>query len=239
MTGLDYSFSLGKIGVLERKIIPLSILQEIVESPLEEAFSRIKDFFLVSATFKREYKHLENIFLIEQQFLKNLCLFLIKEDSLKVILQYIDEPQTLLEKNKLRKEVLNFFNFYFETLNIVNVLRIKAYSLKEDTYDYKRQEINLINLEKKFFGFFNELLRKIYYEAEELIRKECNYLLDFLVDKYFKLFFASTRMNLFGSQLVFWYYFAKRLNCRIAKFLILGKFYNLDKEKIKAVVDYA
>jgi len=239
MRDWDYGFATGKIASLEKKIAPPQFLESLLELPLEMAFQRVREGFFLPWEYKNNDAFLESIFVKEEMILKETCLILLKDSYLRSIFEDIEKPDNLLEKAEKSIFFQEFLRLYFNVLNTIIFLRIRTYNLKEEFYDYKNKEILLRRLEREDFIALGELTKQFYFEAKDIIVSKRNYLLEFLKEKYFIKFFEIKKVNLLSPNLVFWYYFAKKLNLKISNFLILGKFYDLNKTILKRVIEYA
>jgi hypothetical protein len=238
MKSCDYGFALGKIGVLETKIVMPSLFEEISNLPLEEAFWRLKESFFLPHHFEAAAQFLEDIFKKEESALIDICQSLLKEEDAKDIFIQLDKPDELVKKLAEKEDSLKeFFKFYLDVLNVLAILRVKSYNLKKDFYSYKEGEFLVRSLEKGDFIGFTENIKKFYFEAKKIIESKEMYLLDFLKDKYVVKFLEEKKRELLGRDIVLWYYFAKGINLGISKFLIMGKFYNLRQEILKRAID--
>jgi len=240
MSEWDYGFALGEIGVLEKSILPPEILDETLGLSFEETFSRLKEGFSRSYEYKREYDSLEEIFEKEEGILRETAAFLLKEETAINILKGIDNPQSLekaqLELNRFLKD---FLRFYFDILNTIIFLRIKTHNLKEDFYEYQGSQELLSILEKEDFIRAKAAIKKFYYQAKKIIEKGQDYLLDLLKERFLVEFLSEKKKKLLGEEVVFWYYFAKRINLKVTKLFVLGKLAALKTEKLKRTLEVA
>lgn len=234
-----YSFSLGRIAVLEKKLTEHQVFIQLLDSSLKDTFLRLRDYFFSRGDFKEEADFLKEIFQKEKSMLKEICLFLLQDDDLKYFLENIEKSALLcrLSKDTSWDFLKDFAAFYQDLLNIVIFLRAKTYNLERDFYESSERDFLIKSLEKKDFLMLKEDLKKFYLLAEDLIKREENFLIDFLLGKFLQKFLEERRKELLGPQIIFWFYFAKSLNLEISKFLILGKFYGLNREILKRPLD--
>jgi hypothetical protein len=236
MKEINYSFSLGRIAVLEEKIIPRSLLEELLTLNLGDALYRVRDYLFSPV-------HIESIWAWEEkieeerEILKSVCSELVQEE-LKNFFQIIDDPLSLVNTFFKHNFLEEFKDFYLSMLNTSNFLRIKFYGLKEEYLAKKRYAQLISDLEKKepFTPLESRDIKDFYLEAEGILKKEENYLLIFLIDKYLIQFWEK-RKRLLGPEIIFWYFFAKKVNLGVLNFLMECVAYSLDKEKTRKVIN--
>ncbi|GEM_PF-2662444 len=234
------SFALGKIGILEKTLVSPSLLEEIVKLNLGEALSKIKDTFLCQENLKRENLYWEEIFIREGEMLKEICQQLLPQEELRGFFQEVENPYSLVEflqkGGKYQKDLKEFIKFYLIILDILNFLRIKTYQLKEEYYlDGDKFRLPQ-DLERRLFFALNPKTKPFFQEAEEILKREKNYLLHFLMKKYLVGFWEEKKKELLSLGIIFWFYFAKKLNLEVIKFIIGVLDYSLDREKAKEVI---
>jgi len=234
------SFALGKIGILEKTLVSPSLLEEIVKLNLEEVLLKLKDTFLYQEALKKRDIYWEEIFIREEKMLKEICQQLLPQEESREFFQRVESPQSLRElipkSGKYQKDLKEFIEFYLIILDILNFLRIKAYQLKEEYY-LDRDKFRLPqDLEKKIFFAFNPKTKVFFQEAEEILKREKNYLLHFLMRKYLVEFWEEKKRELLSSGIIFWFYFAKKLNLEVIKCIMGALDYSLDREKVKEVI---
>ncbi|UCG34634.1 MAG: hypothetical protein JSW17_03835 [Candidatus Omnitrophota bacterium] len=236
----DYGFALGQIGVLEKSILPREILEETLSLSSQETFLRLKEGFSRGYEYRREYDFLEEVFEKEEGALKELASFLLKEETAINILKGLDNPQ-VLEKAQISLESFleGFLRFYFDILNTLIFLRIKKHNLKEDFYEHNGCQELLNILEKEDFIRLNPSIKNFYYQAKKLIEEGQDYLLEFLKERFLVEFLKEKKKKLLGEEVVFWYYFAKRINLKVTKLFVLGKLCTLKTEKLKRALGVA
>lgn len=239
MNEISWSFSLGKIGVLEKTLIPSSLLAEILNLSLEQALERVKDYFFIPETSRIESWAWEEKFLAQESYLEEVCQDLVKEEELKDCLKNFSCPQKLEDKVRKYKNVQakEFVEFYFNLLNTINFLRIQFYGLKPGYWAVNDKEL-IRNLERKSFFLYGDQLKNFYFQGEDILKKEKNFLLHFLLHKYIVKFWERWKeQTLLGGAVVCWYFFAKKLNLDTLKFCLVAVAYDLDRDNPKEVLN--
>lgn len=239
MNELGWGFALGEIAVLEKNLIPRSILEDILKLNLEEALARTRDYFFIAKTSEITPEALEEKFLEEARYLETVCFDLLKEDELKDCIKNFSNPDWLQDKVREYKNILakEFVGFYFNLLNSTNFLRIQFYGLKQGYWAHNAEEL-IRNLALKSFFLYGEELRNFYSEGENILKTEKNFLIKFLVDKYTVKFWQKKKEQcLLGPEIVCWYFFAKKLNLDILRFLLATLAYDLDRDKPKQLLN--
>lgn len=219
----DYSFVVGVIAGLEEKIMSPELLKNIIEMSLNEGLSRVKETFLGEYTL--ENKELEIIFEQEESLLRELCKSLFTERDLDYFIeQRIDKVFSL---GLRRREFKEFASLYADIINISWLVRKEKFNLKERYFDGSINTVRAVA--NNYFVGISDLVRKFYLECREVIEKEENYLVDFLILRILKEYLSFLRRSWQTDTMVLWYYFSKLLNLRVVKFIILGKYYGVEK----------
>ena len=215
----EYSFSLGRVGGLERKIVPKPLLEGLVFSDFKKALGELKDYFFIY----QEPGDFDSISIWldkEEVFLKNICSSLVEED-LKIFFEDIFESRKI--------DCLKDFSLYLELLfGIENSLRASFFGMKKKEVFLREKE--------KMLPFYKDI-ESFYSEAEKIFKEGKVFLLDFLTEKYILKFWQKRRVFLpLSFNSVIFFFFAKRLNLKVVKFLLFYLFFKLNPEKIKEVI---
>ena len=135
----EYSFSLGRVGSLERKIVPKSLLEGLVLSDFKKALGELKDYFFIY----QEPGDFDSISIWldkEEVFLKNICSSLVEED-LKIFFEDIFESRKI--------DSLKDFSLYLELLfEKQNSLRASFFGMKKKEVFLKEKEKNASFLQR-------------------------------------------------------------------------------------------
>ncbi len=217
----EYNFSLGRIGGLERKIVPKSVLEELIFSDFKKASSVLKDYFFIY----REAFDFDSLFgwlNEEEKFVGNICSSLVEEkmrDFFKIF-----------DGRSIKKDYLeDFFLYLHLLLEKQNSLRIKSFGLPKEERFLLKDKVGELPFKKDVEDF--------YSEAEKIFKEKKIFLLDFLVEKYILKFWKRMRiLQPLSSNSVIFFFFAKRLNLKVVKFLLFYLFLKLNPEKIKEVI---
>ena len=215
----EYSFSLGRVGSLERKIVPKSLLEGVVFSDFKKALGELKDYFFIY----QEPGDFDSISIWldkEEVFLKNICSSLVEED-LKIFFEDISRSRKI--------DSLKDFSLYLE------LLFEKQNSLRASFFGMKKKEVFLKEKEK-MLSFYKDI-ESFCSEAEKIFKEGKVFLLDFLTGKYILKFWEKRKNFLpLSFNSVIFFFFAKRLNLKVVKFLLFYLFFKLNPEKIKEVI---
>ena len=214
----EYSFSLGRVGSLERKIVPKSLLEGLVFSDFKKALGELKDCFF---TYQEpgDFDSISIWLDKEEVFLKNICSSLVEKD-LKIFFEDIFAGRKI--------DCLKDFSLYLE------LLFEKQNSLRASFFGMKKKEVFLKEKEK-MLPFYKDI-ESFYSEAEKIFKEGKVFLLDFLTEKYILKFWEKRKILPLSFNSVILFFFAKRLNLKVVKFLLFYLFFKLNPEKIKEVI---
>ncbi len=227
-----YSFSLGRVGGLEKKIISPKILDSLTQMDFSKAIEQIRPYFFLS--FKELHTPAEVTQKIEEEerFLKNICKDLVDKkleplfDVSKASFQLSYEASTSFSVIK------EFFSYYGGIKNAIEFLQKENVSRKKKFGKISQkieEEIRKIPYTKKLDDFKEE--------AKKLFLQEKVYLVEFLVYRYVLDFWKEKKWkNLLGASSVFWYFFAKSINLKIVGLILMYLLLKLDLRKVKEAI---
>jgi len=213
----DYSFSLGRIGALEKKLISPEYFYEILNFDFPESLSKLRDKFFGDL----------------KDFEEDIDTFFSKEEN------YLYENLEILLEEKLRIFLKKAFdlNFISKNLNLLNSEYLKKYFLLS-----VKLENALLDLRRKYLGIKKDLNLRDFpssflKEAQGLIDEGKIYLLYFLKTRFLLKLLEEFKKSLLGVEIVFWYFFNKKFQYDILKFIIICKMRKIEINKIKNVLE--
>ncbi len=212
----DYSFSLGRIGALEKKLISPEYFYEILKFDFPEGLSKLRDKFFGDL---KDFEDIDMFFLKEEDYLY---------ENLEVLLE---------EKLRIFLKKAFDLNFISKNLNLLNSEYLKKYFLLS-----VKLENALLDLRRKYLGIKKDLNLRDFpssfiKEAQSLIDEGKIYLLHFLKIRFLLRFLEEFKKNLLGAEIVFWYFFNKKFQYDILKFIIICKMRKIEINKIKNVLE--
>jgi len=242
---LNYAFSVGKIRVKETRLLTKKDLLAILDLDLKEALKtiveksdyperlmEIKDSsdleVILDSYLKEIYSLIENL-LIEKEFIQSL-------DDLEKFLR--------IAKNFKIDFFIDYLCSLSDLLNIKLFFRFK--NLKKEREELSGVLLNTGYLKKKVYldcylepwEFFLENLKFTRYaslikESFEYLEKEGSFLkLEMLIEDFLINKIRPAKYICLGPEPLLAYYLAKRQEINLLRFLILGKWNNLSKDKI-------
>ncbi len=213
----DYSFSLGRIGALEKKLISPEYFYEILNFDFPESLSKLRDKFFGDL----------------KDFEEDIDTFFSKEEN------YLYENLEILLEEKLRIFLKKAFdlNFISKNLNLLNSEYLKKYFLLS-----VKLENALLDLRRKYLGIKKDLNLRDFpssflKEAQGLIDEGKIYLLYFLKTRFLLKLLEEFKKSLLGVEIVFWYFFNKKFQYDILKCIIICKTRRVEIDKIKKILE--
>jgi hypothetical protein len=230
---MSYSYALGTIAVLEEKIMPPLVLEEVLKLDFQEALGKA-NAYLFSPQETKDIYSWEAKLGAERAQLKEVCCALLEKEELKKLFDYGNAEQ--LETSSFEVQCLqDFKQYYLQLTNALCFLRIQFYGLQEDFFDQHNLPRFLSDLPKKEMFLWGEV-KLFLTEAEQVLKEARNYLLLFLFNKYIIRFWQQRKV-LLDPTMVFWYFFAKKANLDILNFLIYTVAYSLDRKKARSAIE--
>jgi len=249
---LDYAFAVGRIRVLERKLITREVFTQATE---EKDFPQAIKIIFDAGEFKDEMVNLrtsdelDNFLHQEEEDLSLLMNELLLEEELKNIIErevQPDEALTLANKNKLDyRFIINYLKHKIDLVNLKILCRAKYLGLPVQKIDnlllgggYLDKKLLASSYELSYPEIGDKISFSAYFDlwsrsTSVLQEKETFIELERSIEDFLMLFLRQAKYVVFGPEPIFAYIQAKRRELSLVRLVGIGKLIQIPGEILK------
>lgn len=237
MSEKSYIYAIGRVSVLETKLLPSSVIWGFLEQSWDGIVNQVRNnWFNQEVPDSFDFDKFEQYFDVERELTFNTVAELIPERELIDILSHFNDfrfmssvvasiPYSLLLKY-LRKKI-DYKNLEIFLRGGDEFLEGGFYSVEFWKKSYKSKELKDLSDDMKML---KEELETLYKEDEIYLFSFCRANFEKkILDESKKLFADPSRL--------FYYFLLKDLEISIVRFFIYGKFYGVRQDKLRRVLE--